>query len=159
MKQVISIVFSKINYIILAAIIFVGLFISLSLLTEYIFLEPYLIMHVPLDRMFGFILIIAVSGMSGLVLSMNVYRIRIIGNNVKKIGSGFLGSTVGAATGGCSCGPVGFAIISTFGTVGGIATAFIANYEMPLRLTALAILGYAYYTTTKALSLECKIKN
>jgi len=69
------------------------------------------------------------------------------------------GSIVGASAGACSCGPIGFAIISTFGTTGGIATAFVSNYEIPLRLVALAILGFTYYTTTKSLSLECKIKN
>ncbi len=115
-------------------------------------------MHVEPDRAFGFALIIAVSIMSGLVLGMNVYRIRILRNSAKKMGGGLFGSVIGASAGACSCGPIGFAVISTFGTAGGIATAFLTNYEIPLRLVALAILIYTYYATTKALSFECKIK-
>ena len=74
------------------------------------------------------------------------------------MGGGFLGSIIGASAGACSCSSVGFAVVSTFGTVGGIATSFLTNYEIPLRLVALAILGYTYYATTKAISSECKIK-
>ena len=74
------------------------------------------------------------------------------------MGGGFLGSIIGASAGACSCSSVGFAVVSIFGTVGGIATSFLTNYEIPLRLVALGILGYTYYSTTKAISSECKIK-
>lgn len=158
MSQVFKTVFSKFNYIIIAGVISVGLFIPLSILSEYLFLEPYIVMHVEPDRVFGFALIIAVSIMSGLVLSMNVYRIKILRNSAKKMGGGLFGSVIGASAGACSCGPIGFAVISTFGTAGGIATAFLTNYEIPLRLVALAILIYTYYATTKTLTFECKIK-
>jgi len=33
----------------------------------------------------------------------------------KKMGGGIFGSIIGAAAGACSCGPIGFAVISTFG--------------------------------------------
>jgi len=152
-------IFSKFNYILLAVIVSVSILIPLSIISGYIFFEPYFIMHIPIDRLIGFVLITGVSIMSGLVVSMNVYRIKALQNNMKKMGSGFLGLTIGASAGACSCGPIGFAVISTFGTVGGIATSFLTNYEIPLRLVALAILGYTYYATTKAISYECKIRN
>jgi hypothetical protein len=75
------------------------------------------------------------------------------------MGGSLFGSIIGASAGACSCGPVGFAVISTFGTIGGVATAFLSNYEIPLRLGAIAILAYTYYATTKALTSECKLKN
>lgn len=159
MSHILKTIFSKFTYTITAGIISVGLFIPLAMLSEYLFLEPYVIMHVEPDRAFGFVLIMAVSIMSGLVLSMNVYRIRILKNSAKKMSGGLFGSIVGASAGACSCGPIGFAVISTFGTAGGIATAFLTNYEIPLRLIALVILIYTYYATTRALSFECKIKN
>ncbi len=77
----------------------------------------------------------------------------------KKMGGGIFGSIIGAAAGACSCGPIGFAVISTFGAVGGVATAFLSNYEIPIRIAAIAILGITYYTTTRSLSVECKINN
>lgn len=159
MAQTLKLVFTNYRYVILAGIITVGLFLPLSVISEYIFTEPYFIVHIPFDRLFGFLLIMAVSVLSGIVLAMNVFRIKILHNKTRKIGSGLLGSIIGASAGACSCGPIGFAVISTFGVVGGTATAFLTNYEIPLRLVALAILGITYYTTSKSLSFECKIKN
>ena len=153
-----SLVFSKFSYVALATLIAVGLFLPLSIISGYFFVQPFLTWHIPSDRAFGFSLIVAVSVMSGIVLSMNIYRIRALQNSMKKMGGGFLGSIIGASAGACSCSSVGFAVVSTFGTVGGIATSFLTNYEIPLRLVALVILGYTYYTTTKAISSECKIK-
>ena len=159
MMQTLKLVFSNYKYLILAVIISVGLFVPLSIISEYIFLKPYLVMNVPSDRAFGFSLIVAVSVLSGMVIAMNVYRIKTLHNQARKMGGGLFGSIIGASAGACSCGPIGFAIISTFGTTAGIATAFLSNYEIPLRLVALAILGFTYYTTTKSLSVECKIKS
>lgn len=150
--------FSDYKYSVIAVIISVGLFIPLSIISEYIFVEPILLIHITQDRIVGFLLIVAISVLSGIVLAMNVYRIRVLQKSTKKMGTGLFGSIVGASAGACSCGPIGFSVISTFGSIGGVATAFLTNYEIPLRLVALALLGYSYYTTTKALSFECKIK-
>lgn len=160
MAQMIKLVFSDYRYIILAGAIFVGMLIPLLIISEYIFLEPYLISHLPSGTEFGFSLIVILSALSGLVLSMNVYRINAFRNTPKKkLSGGVFGSLIGAAAGACSCGPIGFAVISTFGAVGGTATAFLTNYEIPIRLVAIGILALTYYTTTKSLTVECKIKN
>ncbi len=159
MTAAITLVFSNYMYIILAAAIFIGLLIPLLIISEYIFLEPYVISHLPSGTEFGFALIVIVSALSGLVLSMNVFRINNFRSVAKKkMGGGVLGSIIGATAGACSCGPIGFAIISTFGAAGGVATSFLTNYEIPLRLAAIGILVFVYYTTTKSLAVECKIK-
>jgi hypothetical protein len=98
-----------------------------------------------------------VSALSALVVSMSIFRFKIM--NTKKINSGFVGITIGAGAGACSCGPVGFSIISAFGAVGGTATAFLTNYEIPLRLVAIGILIYTYYVTSKGITAQCKLKN
>ncbi len=158
MTQMIKLVFADYIYIILAAAIFVGMLIPLSIISEFIFLEPYIIAHIPSGGEISFFLILVVSALSGLVLTMNVYRINAFRNSPKKkMGGGIFGSLIGAAAGACSCGPIGFAVISTFGVAGGIATAFLANYEIPIRLVAIAILAYTYYATVKSLAVECKI--
>ena len=72
------------------------------------------------------------------------------------MGGGIFGSIIGSAAGACSCGPVGFAVISTFGSVGATATAFLTNYETPIRIIAIAILTITYFTTVKSLKTECK---
>jgi hypothetical protein len=134
MPTAIKLVFSNYKYIVLAVVIFVGLLIPLLIISEYIFLEPYVVSHLPSGTELGFVLIVIVSASGGV-----------------------FGSIIGAAAGACSCGPIGFAVISTFGAAGGVATSFLTNYEIPIRLLAIAILIFTYYTTAKSLKVECKI--
>ena len=153
----IKLVFSSAAYIILAGVIFFGMVIPLLMLSEFIFVEPFFTFHIPYGQTFGFVLILAVSVMSAIVIPMNVYRIRTLQKSTSKIGGGVLGSIIGASAGICSCGPFGFALISTFGAAAGTATAFLSNYEILLRLGSVGILCLVYYTTTKSISSECKI--
>ena len=159
MLQSVKLVFLNYQYVILAAAIFVGMLIPLSIVSEFIFLEPYVVAHLPSGSEFSFLLIVIVSALSGLVLAMNVYRIKLFRSTKSKMSGGVFGSILGAVAGACSCGPIGFAVISTFGAAGGVATAFLTNYEIPIRLAAIAILVFTFYTTSKSLSIECKIKN
>ena len=153
----IKLVFSSVAYTILAGVIFFVMLIPLLILSEFIFVEPFFTFHIPYGQTFGFVLILAVSVMSAIVIPMNVYRIRILRKSASKIGGGVLGSIIGASAGICSCGPFGFALISTFGAAAGTATAFLSNYEIPLRLGSVGLLCLVYYTTTKSISSECKI--
>jgi len=151
-------VFSSVPYVTLAGIIFVCMFIPLSILSEFLFIEPFVIFNVIEDRITSFVLIISISLMSAIVIPMNIYRIRTLQTSTAKIGGSIVGSIIGASAGICSCGPIGFSIISTFGTVAGTATAFLTNYEIPLRLVSLGLLGLVYYTTAKSISVECKTR-
>ena len=90
---------------------------------------------------------------------MNVYRINILKNSKGKIGGSVFGSFIGAAAGACSCGPIGFAVISTFGSVGATSLAFLTNYEIPIRIAAIGLLAITYYTTVKSLRIECKLSS
>ena len=150
--------FSSVPYVILAGIIFVCMFIPLSILSEFLFIEPFVIFHIIEDRTASFVLLVSISLMSAIVIPMNVYRIRTLQTSTTKIGGSIVGSIIGASAGICSCGPIGFSIISTFGTVAGTATAFLTNYEIPLRLVSLGLLCLVYYTTTKSISIECKTR-
>ncbi len=150
--------FSGVSYVTLAGIIFVCMFIPLSILSEFLFIEPFVIFNVIEDRITSFVLIISISLMSAIVIPMNIYRIRTLQKSTTKIGGSLLGSIIGTSAGICICGPIGFSIISTFGTVAGTATAFLTNYEIPLRLASLGLLCLVYYTTAKSISIECKIQ-
>ncbi len=157
MVQMIKLVFSNFKYVILTSTIFVSMMVGLLILSEYIFLEPYIVSHLPSGSELGFVLIVILSAMSALVIPMNIFRINILKSSKQKIGGGIFGSIIGASAGACSCGPVGFAVISTFGSVGATATAFLTNYEIPIRIIAIAILVITYFTTVKSLKIECKI--
>jgi hypothetical protein len=157
MIQTTKLVFSNFKYVLLASVIFVSMVIGLLILSEYIFLEPYIVSHLPVGTELGFVLILMLSVLSGLVIPMNIFRINILKSSKQKMGGGIVGSIVGAVAGACSCGPVGFAVISTFGSVGATATAFLTNYEIPIRIIAIVILIVTYFTTVKSLKIECTL--
>jgi hypothetical protein len=149
-------VYSNLKYFLLSIVIFSTMLVGLLILSEYIFLEPYVVSHIPSGTEFGFVLIVIISALSALVLPMNIFRINILKKSKQKMGGGVFGSIIGAAAGACSCGPIGFAVISTFGSVGATATAFLTNYEIPIRIIAIGILTITYFTTVKSLKTECR---
>ncbi len=157
MIQTIKLVYSNFKYVILAFTIFVPMMIGLLILSEYIFLEPFVVAHLPSGSELGFVLIVILSALSALVIPMNIFRISVLKSSKQKMGGGIFGSIIGAAAGACSCGPIGFAVISTFGSVGATATAFLTNYEIPLRIIAIVILVVTYFTTVKSLKVECNL--
>lgn len=157
MLQGIKFVFSNHKYVILGIIFFIGLLIPLLILSEFIFLTPFLIAHIAEGRELNFLLITVISALAAIVLPMNIYRIKILKSSKRKMGGGVFGSIIGSVAGACSCGPIGFAVISTFGSIGGVASAFLTNYEIPIRLGAIALLSLTYFTTERSLKIECKL--
>lgn len=157
MTQTIKFVFSNFKYVGLASAIFISMMVGLLTLSEYIFFEPYIVSHLPSGTELGFALIVILSALSALVIPMNIFRVSILKSSKQKMGGSVFGSVIGAAAGACSCGPIGFAVISTFGSVGATATSFLTNYEIPIRTIAIAILAITYFTTIKSLKVECKI--
>ena len=157
MIEIFKVVFSNFKFLILSLVIFSSMLTILLLISEFIFLEPYFVTHIPSGSELGFILIITLSALSALVIPMNLFRITNLKNSKQKMSGSIFGSIVGSAAGACSCGPIGFAVISTFGSVGATATAFLTNYEIPIRVVAIAILVITYFTTIKSLKTECKV--
>lgn len=155
--DVFKIVYSNKKYLYLSCTIFVVLLVSLSIVSEFIFLSPILVFHVPAYAFVDFVLIATISTLSGIVASLSIYRIRMMKNSLKRSGIGFFGSIIGAGAGACSCGSLGFSIVSIFGTIGGTVTSFLTNYETPLRLISIAILCYTYYVSAKDITSKCKI--
>ena len=156
MENSFKLVFSNYRYSTISILITLGLFFSLSIVSEYLFIEPYVVFSVYPETAFNFSLIVIISILAGMVVSMNIFRVKLV-KKVRKIGSSITGTVIGASAGACSCGPIGFSIITTFGTTGSIASSFLTNYEIPLRLISIAILVLVLLTTLKSVSRECKI--
>ncbi len=156
-KQALKVVFSNAKYTTLSIVVFSGLFVFLCYMSQFIFFEPEFSFYIPESEALIFVLIVAVASLSGLVTSLSIYRICLLGESVKKSGGGFFGTIIGVGAGACSCSSLGFAVASAFGTVGGTATAFLTQYEIPLRFISIAILVYAYYAAVKDISGKCKI--
>ena len=150
-------VFSNFRYLALFALFFSGLFVPLIYVTEYLFFEPYVLFYVPEYEILNFLSIFVICALTGLVLSMSIFRITFLQASTKKLRTGLLGSIVGAGAGAC-CGGIGIALISIFGAVGGIATSVLTNFEIPLRIASIAILVFTYFMIIKDLNRECKVK-
>jgi len=157
MKNILKLVFSNFKFIALSITIFISLMITLLFVSEFIFFEPFFVTHIPSGSEFGFVLIAILSILSALVIPMNLFRITHLKNSKQKMGGSILGSIVGSIAGACSCGPIGFAVISTFGSIGATATAFLTNYEIPIRIIAIVILIVTYFTTIKSVKTECRV--
>jgi len=84
-KLALKLVFSNTYYSILSIIIFIAMFIPLTYISEYLFFKPYLILYVSDYNVFGFILIVTVSALTGLVISMAVYRIKMLKSSKKNV--------------------------------------------------------------------------
>lgn len=152
-----KVVFSNFIYLGLFAMFFFGLFLPLLIVTEFIFFEPYFLFYVPEYQMLNFMTIVIISILTGLVLSMSIFRIRFLQASTKKLRTGILGSLIGAGAGAC-CGGIGIALISIFGVVGGAATTFLTNFEIPLRSLSIGILVFTYFMIVRDLNRECKVK-
>ena len=158
MNNTFGIIYSNPSYILILIGIFFLLFIPLTIISEFLFVEPFLVFSVYPETTLSFSLIVMLSLFSAFAVSMNIYRVKLI-KETKKIGSSIIGTIIGASAGACSCGPIAFSIITTFGTAGSIASSFLTVYEIPIRLTSIGILVIVIFVTTKSLSRECKVKS
>ena len=158
MNNTFGIIYSNPSYILISIGIFFLLFIPLITISEFLFFEPFLVFSIYPETTLSFSLIVTLSLFSAFAVSMNIYRVKLI-KETKKIGSSIIGTIIGASAGACSCGPIAFSIITTFGTAGSIASSFLTVYEVPIRLTSIGILVIVIFVTTKSLSRECKVKS
>ena len=157
MNNTFGIIYSNPSYILILIGIFFLLFIPLIIISEFLFVEPFLVFSIYPETTLSFSLIVLLSLFSAFAVSMNIYRVKLI-KETKKIGSSIIGTIIGASAGACSCGPIAFSVIATFGTAGSIASSFLTVYEIPIRLTSIGILILVIFVTTKSLSRECKVK-
>ena len=157
MNNTFGIIYSNPSYILILIGIFFLLFIPLIIISEFLFFEPFLVFSIYPETTLSFSLIVMLSLFSAFAVSMNIYRVKLI-KETKKIGSSIIGTIIGASAGACSCGPIAFSVIATFGTAGSIASSFLTVYEIPIRLTSIGILILVIFVTTKSLSRECKVK-
>lgn len=151
------IVFAARVYIALAGALTLATWIILAWLDEYLFFQPFLIFHLPPNRVLNFSLVL-ISVLSGIAISMNIFRLVTLKRQFGRGGkSGLTGSTVAFISGVCGCNSVGLAIISLFGTAGGLATAVVVNYQLPLRVLSIVLLILALYSVSKNIVNECRL--
>jgi hypothetical protein len=87
---------------------------------------------------------------------MNVYVLRHSKGLKINIKSFFSGSTLSVLSSTCaSCSSLGSLLVSAFGGIGVTASAFLTNYQTPLRIFSIALLIWALYSISNKLSKSC----
>ena len=131
-----------------------------NILDGLLFISPVLTFYYPLpeDSLPGFILSNITAGLVGIVIGMNVY---IFKYQKVKIGTSFFsGSTLGTVSSMCvSCSSIGFFLATTFGGAGVAASSFMSNYQIPLRLVAIGLLLWAYYSAHRKITMSCRVNS
>lgn len=150
-----EIVFSRPAYIIFAALIAIAFSIVSSIFDQLLFFYPIIVFYLPADAVAGFILASILAVLLGIVVSMNIYVFRH--SRIKIRSTSLLsGSSLSVLSSLCvSCSFLGFFLISTLGAVGVTASAFVSNYQTPLRLLSIALLIWAYYSISNKLTKSC----
>jgi hypothetical protein len=150
-----KIVFSNLIYIICASITATIFWIVSCIFDQLLFFYPIIVFYLPDDAVLGFILTNTIAILLGIVISMNIYVFR---HSKIKIHSASLlsGSSLSILSSLCvSCSSLGFFLVSTLGAVGVTASAFVSNYQTPLRLLSIALLIWAYYSISNKLTKSC----
>jgi hypothetical protein len=92
-----------------------------------------------------------------MVVSMNVYVLRH-SRGMKFNTASFSGSSIGVLSSTCaSCSSLGILLVSTLGGAGITLSAFLSNYQTPLRIISIALLLWAYYSISSRLTRSCNI--
>lgn len=151
-------VFSNKSYVALAVAVAAVFWVVFNILDGILLLSPPAFYYpIPDDALPGFMLSHVTAALVGVVVSMNVYLFR----NLRAKGSKtpFLsGSTLGTVSSMCAgCSSVGFYLAATFGTAGVAASTFLSNYQLPLRLLAIGLLIWAYYSAHKRITKSCAL--
>jgi hypothetical protein len=99
----------------------------------------------------------AISILLGVLVSLNIYVIRHSKLKISRR-SLFSGSSLSIISSVCSsCLSVGFLLISTFGSIGVIASNLLTIYQVPLRIISVAILIFALYSIHKRITQSCAV--
>ncbi len=147
-------VFSNKFYLLLGIIIAASFWFMLNVFEQTLFLSPILIFHLSSDSVTGFVISDVTSVLLGLVIPMNVYAFRQ--SNLKFGTTFFSGPVAGVVPSICaSCSSVGLFLASSFGAAGVATSAFLTNYDIPLRLGAIGLLLFSYYSVNRKLNAAC----
>jgi len=154
--KALKLVFSNKKYIVLSVLIFVGMFVPLMIFLQYIFYEPYLVFSVSGSDLFNFFLVVIISALTALVLSMGIYRMRLLQTRARNMRAGIMGSFIGVSAGTLGCLSMSLALVPVLVPLA-TTIAIIEDYAIPLRLISIAVLGFTYYITARGITSECKI--
>lgn len=151
--------FSKPAYIVIAAAVAVTFWMVFNAFDQLLFFSPVLAFYVPSGAVLGFVVSTVTAVFLGLVAGMNAFALSSMRAG-RKVGAGSLlsGSSLATLSSACvGCSSVGPALVSALGGTGLAATTILSVYQIPLRLVSLAILVWAFYSTSRKITGACAL--
>ncbi len=147
-------VFSNKLYLLLGILVATIFWFLLNVFGQTLFLSPVLTFYLSSDSVAGFLISNVTAVLLGIVVPMNIYAFRQ--SNLKLGAAFFSGPVTGVVPSICaSCSSVGLFLATSFGAAGVATSAFLTNYDIPLRLGAIGLLLYAYYSANRKLNSVC----
>lgn len=151
-------IFKHATYSLTAILVALSVGAALLLLDGYLFYQPYLVLYVPAENQVNFALILAIAALAGFAVTLNIHLFRSQTLSVsRRETSGVAGSMVGLVSGVCGCSTVGFNLISLLGSAGGIMTALVYRFQIPLKLVSIFLLTYSIYSIVTQLTYQYSI--
>ncbi len=141
-----------------------GITLSFALLFLYsdgfIFFFPYFVLYVPFDSTPYFLLDLVISALSGIVTSGSIYQLRFVPYvSSKNAGTGLAGMLAAVVAGACPCMYL-VPLLALAGGAGGVLGALgivLNNFQIPIKLLSLALLGLVLFTVERSLGAYCRI--
>jgi len=150
-------VFSNKVYVLIAVSIAAVFWIFLNVFDQILFFSPVVTFYLPPYATFGFILSDIIAALVGIVISMSIYTLKHTKSKISA--SLFSGPALGIVSGACvSCSSLAFVLASVFGAAGVATSAFLTNYQIPLRLVSIGLLIWSYYSINQKLAGTCASK-
>jgi hypothetical protein len=129
-------------------------------LDEFYFVSPYFAVYIDPSRVPVFLLDIAISILSGIVVVASVYEIRTFaGSRGSYRKTGIAGIVAALVAGACPCYYL-IPLLAILGGVGGALSAFgilLYSYEFPIKSGSLVLLVFTGFTLERGLRAACAI--
>lgn len=149
-------VFSNKTYVAIMIAVSALFWFILNVFDQTLFLSPVLIFYLPSYAILGFAISNITAVLLGMVIAINIHILRNMKSGPSV--SFFSGPVIGIVPSACaSCTSLGFFLVSFFGIAGVATSTFLTNYGIPLRLVAIGILAFAYYSASRKLATSCTI--
>lgn len=140
----------------IAAATFAAMMAVMLYTADYLFFEPYVTAHVPEGGAPGLAAITAMAALSAVALPLGIRAASVARAARRGAAGGAAGAAVGVVAGACACGPVTIALVGSLGAAGAATASFLAAYDLPLRLVAIAALCASIYASSAALAPSCR---
>jgi hypothetical protein len=148
--------FSNPLYVAIASVAGLIFWIVTNTFDNILFFSPFLTFYVPNDMIEAFILTCINSVLIAILVNFNLYIIRNLKLKLSK--SALWGTTISVISSTCaSCSTFGFALASTFGGLGFLASNFLSSNQITLRAISTIVLLFAVCTCYIKTRNSCKL--